>query len=107
MGLLHTIDFCKNLGFSRLAIEGDCLQVLNILNRKTKDWSDASMLVSDAFLLLQSFAIWFADHVHREANSVAHMLAKHALSLAEDAASFECILDCIKHLVNLDNVILK
>lgn len=65
------------------------------------------MLVNDAISLLKSFALWSAGHIKREANFVAHFLAKHAISLVEDIVVLECIPNCIKHLAILDDVILK
>lgn len=58
-------------------------------------------------MLLLSFASWSVGHVKREANGVAHLLAKNAIFLDVDKFELECIYVCIKNFARLNNVILK
>lgn len=71
--------------------------MVNLLKHNAQDWSEGGLLVQGtfSFSLLNSFATWFAQHVKRECNSVAHCLAKDVLSCVEDVIDFEVILHCI------------
>ncbi|KAF5468805.1 hypothetical protein F2P56_012925 [Juglans regia] len=44
---LRAVLFCKQLGISRLLLEGDALNVVNDLNREEVDWSAKGMIIQD------------------------------------------------------------
>ncbi|XP_041000308.1 uncharacterized protein LOC121246267 [Juglans microcarpa x Juglans regia] len=48
---LRAVLYCKQLGISRLLIEGDALNVVNDLNKETMDWSTAGLIIQDIALL--------------------------------------------------------
>lgn len=66
------------------------------------NWSLGGILIQDARSVLNSFATWLASHVKREANQMAHLLAKDVLKLEFDMYTLEYVSDCIEHVVNMD-----
>lgn len=88
-------------------MQGDALQVIQLINYKATKWSEAGLVVQDAVSVLDSFASWSVGHINCDANSVAHILVKAALSLGEDLVELECIPLCINNLAISNDVILK
>ncbi|XP_040986476.1 uncharacterized protein LOC121234574 [Juglans microcarpa x Juglans regia] len=77
---LKTVQFGLELGFTQIIIEGDSLQVINNLKRDKEGYNSSSMYVHEAKQILGNFAKWEVSHVRRNGNSLAHLLAKDALS---------------------------
>lgn len=80
---------------NQIVVEGDASQVVLELRQGKDNWSQGGCLIQDAGILLNSFANWSTHHVYREANMVAHKLAKHILSLDNDVYELESIPLCI------------
>jgi hypothetical protein len=68
------------LGIQHLHIEGDALEIVQALLLQESCWSRYGFLVEDTRTLLNSFQSWQVSHVRREANEVAHRLAKVAIT---------------------------
>ncbi|KAF5468375.1 hypothetical protein F2P56_012531 [Juglans regia] len=77
---LKMVQFGLELGLTHIIIEGDSLQVINNLRRDKEGYNSTSMYVHEAKQLLGNFAKWEIFHVRRNDNSLAHLLAKDALS---------------------------
>lgn len=101
-GLLLAVQFYKDVGLKEFIIEGDSLQVVNLLQSMDTNWSQAGFLIQDAKTILQSFATWSVMHACRYANEVIHILAKNATSLVEDIFDLESIPSCITNTVSVD-----
>jgi hypothetical protein len=65
-------------------LEGDALEVVNVL-RTNEIWLGRyGHIVQDARDMLRQCQEWQINHVHRQGNSVAHGLAKLALNITGD-----------------------
>lgn len=62
--------------------------MVNLLNNPVQHWSVGGLLVTDALLLLNSFARWSAQHIRRDYNFVFHYLIKEAFQCNEDVIIF-------------------
>lgn len=40
LAFLNEVLFCKDAGFYRLHLEGDALQIIQLINNKATDWSE-------------------------------------------------------------------
>lgn len=90
-GLRLSVNFFKDLGITKVEVEGDALQVVSSLQHDKIDQSQGGCLIQDARCLLNSFAIWSIKHVYRKANVVAHKLVKNSLSLEMDRYDIEMV----------------
>jgi ribonuclease HI len=77
-------EFCRDLGFFDIILEGDSLMVTKALEGKGENWLKFGQIVEDTKLLLRSFQHWSISHVRREANGAAHGLAKEAIQTIMD-----------------------
>ncbi|KAL6130570.1 hypothetical protein ACLB2K_068949 [Fragaria x ananassa] len=83
LALWHGLKFCKELNVERLMIKGDALNVLNGLKVHSWDLSEIGGIL-DAIRLLMSEFDWISwKHVKKRRNSIAHSLARSALSLSQ------------------------
>jgi hypothetical protein len=78
------VEFCINMEFGNVCMEGDCLEVVKALKSSGDDWGRYGLLVNDAKQLLRSIRYWEVQHVPRVCNKVAHNLAKLALTCNEE-----------------------
>lgn len=76
VSLWTTAKFCRDVVYQNIILEGDALQVVNLLLSKSSDLSEGGMLILDTRNLLNTFICWSTSHVPRDANVVAHTLAK-------------------------------
>ena len=72
------------MGFTKLALEGDALRVINRVNDNKSDLSMVGNFVSEIKLIRRHFLECSVNHVFREANKTAHILARDALSFDQD-----------------------
>lgn len=55
------------MGIIELIMEGDALQVVNILKKSNTDWSlHGGLLITDVKNMLNSFARWSTQHIKRD-----------------------------------------
>jgi ribonuclease HI len=52
---VHTLRFCKEIGLTKICIEGNAKNVVNALLQTGGNWSKVRHLVVDAQLLVQTF----------------------------------------------------
>jgi hypothetical protein len=77
-------DVCLSLGFAKVVLEGDSLEVVKALQMEGPCWSRFGLMINDAKILLNSLQEWRVYHVKRMGNKAAHILAKHGLTVDED-----------------------
>ncbi|KAM6592314.1 hypothetical protein CsatA_000017 [Cannabis sativa] len=63
----------------RFSIESDCLEVVQLIQKKEDGCRDVDCLLDQIRVLLSHDCVIGISFVFREANKVAHVLANHAL----------------------------
>lgn len=79
---LRAVLFCGELGFLWVILEGDALQVVQVLRKEGKNYSRYGHIIEEALEALNWLQAWNVNHVRRQLNGAAHGLAKEALSLS-------------------------
>ncbi|TQD81099.1 hypothetical protein C1H46_033348 [Malus baccata] len=79
------------------------LQIVTALNGASMDVSPIGPIIEDAKVLLLLIAEATASHIRRQANSVAHKLARFALHSGGDSIWVEETPSLISDLVEEDN----
>ncbi|KAB2632248.1 hypothetical protein D8674_028495 [Pyrus ussuriensis x Pyrus communis] len=84
----------------QIILEGDALLVITaIQNNAMVNHGPFGLLLKDTQRILQSFKSWKASFVRRNANSMAHRLAKFSLTLDHPVSWFEEPPDLISDLL--------
>jgi ribonuclease HI len=84
MALWKAVSCCLDLGFSRIHLEGDALEVVQALKQTGSCWSRYGQIIEDTRSQLNGISGWCVSHTRREANEAAHILAKAAISQSLD-----------------------
>lgn len=93
------MEFGKDLGFQNIILEGDTLDIVQILQKEYQSWSRYGNLIEDLKTLLNSLMSWHVHHVKREANTTAHCLANVTLEQASEQIWIEEYLTVIHEIV--------
>ena len=80
----RAVEFAIDAGFSELVIEGDNIAVMTSLSHGGPNMSRLGHVVHDIQWLATGLRWASFSHVRRSANSVAHVLARHARNVVED-----------------------
>ena len=80
----RAVEFSREVGFSRVIIEGDCLNVMRALSVSTENSSLLGHIYEDIKFNLRGMQVLSINWVKRGGNMVAHTLAKHARNLIND-----------------------
>ena len=80
MAVLLAVRFIHDHGFQLVIIESDSLQVVQPCNSGSSNLSIREHLYKDIILSLEDLPGSTLYHVYREANAVAHRLARQALA---------------------------
>ncbi|GMI64619.1 hypothetical protein like AT4G29090 [Hibiscus trionum] len=99
LGLLAGITFAQPQGWQQLLFETDCASLANRLNNPGPNLSTLVPLLPQIRDSLLPLPFPTVSYVSREANSVAHALATHALSTMSSMSFGSDIPSCIIHLV--------
>ena len=75
------VIFAKLRGFSRVIMETDCLEVVNLWNSRRNSRAVVAPILLDIGELAFSFHSFSIQHVNRSSNLPAHLSAKRACSL--------------------------
>ena len=78
------MEFSIDAGFSELLIEGDNVVVISSLSHGGPNLSRLGHVVQDIQWLATGLRWAQFSHVKRSANSVAHVLARHAKNVVEE-----------------------
>ncbi|KAF5477417.1 hypothetical protein F2P56_004057 [Juglans regia] len=92
-------SLCVELGLHQFILEGDSLGVVKAVQQGKESWSSTGMVIRDIKVLLSKVRGWSIQHVPREINVIAHVLAKFALTCLEDCILIEDYPSCIQHLL--------
>ncbi|KAK8542594.1 hypothetical protein V6N13_136842 [Hibiscus sabdariffa] len=76
LACLQAVNFARDLGFSRVIMEGDSLTIIKKVCSKTADVSLISPVIYDIRRVTRGFADISFCFTHREANGAAHALAR-------------------------------
>ncbi|XP_042958180.1 uncharacterized protein LOC122293763 [Carya illinoinensis] len=87
--LRRAMFFCLELGCSNAVFEGDSLVVVNAANSEGEVGTDYSVIIEDTRKMLNNNVRWSVKFTHREANNVAHILAKLALDCSDETVWIE------------------
>ena len=75
------IVFAKELGLSKVVLEGDSSIVMSVLNSSNPGLAPFGLLVQDTLNLAIGFSKLSYSHTKREGNSVAYNLAQLAVNI--------------------------
>jgi hypothetical protein len=95
-----SVELCHQLGFQRVVLEGDSLEIIQALC-KEKCWSSYGHLINDVKTLLHVIPQWEIHHVRRYSNIAVHRMAKMALTIWEDCLWVDSIPKYIQDFVNI------
>jgi ribonuclease HI len=76
LAAVQTLILCRDLGQSKIQLEGDATNVVKVMNSEEVDWSKIIHIIEDARFLKQQFLFCEIIYVGQEGNNVAHNLAK-------------------------------
>jgi hypothetical protein len=71
--------FCKEIGFTRIVLEGDTLQIVREINSESPQLSRYGHPVDDIRKILSSLCYFQVVHIKKNANEAAHDLAKETI----------------------------
>ena len=80
---LKALQFAFDLGFQNAKLEGDSLGLIKALKEEDHNLSPLGLLVKDVKLAANNFVSLSYSHIKRNGNSVAHILAKHAIRIPD------------------------
>jgi ribonuclease HI len=103
---VQTLRFCKEIGLTKIYLEGDAKNVADALRSLEANWSKSGHINADAKLLLHDFIHWEINYASREANFVAHNLAKLAAFLGLGRQWVDEIPNCISEIIRVEQVAL-
>lgn len=101
----HASELARRLDLRQVVLEGDTLEIVNILKLDGTWLGNYDSVIQDAKSILGSCQIWRVSHAYREGNGVAHNLAKLALSLGQNVLWTENFPDCIWDLVLVEQAL--
>ncbi|XP_075674895.1 uncharacterized protein LOC142644101 [Castanea sativa] len=80
----RAVEFSREVGFSRLIIEGDCLNVMRALSVSIENSSLLGHIYEEIKFNLRGMHVLSINWVKRGGNMVTHTLAKHVRNLIDD-----------------------
>lgn len=80
MGVLFAAEFCFSVSLQHVFfLEGDALQVVNLVKSSECIWNRFGQLVKDIQLVLTLFSSWQIGHIKRECNRAAYILTNETV----------------------------
>jgi ribonuclease HI len=107
LAAVQTLTLCKDLGLTKINLEGDAKNVVTALNLKEANWSKGGHIIADAQVLLQNFLFCEINYVSRVRNNAAHNLAKLAARLGFERQWREECPDCISEIIRVEQIALS
>ncbi|KAL5565353.1 hypothetical protein UlMin_028517 [Ulmus minor] len=92
----------KQLGFSAVVLESDCLAVTKALDLRTVIASEINYVFDSIYEICSDFHLYKFSHTQRMGNQVAHNLARLALSLEDEQIWPMGIPESVNHFVIAD-----
>ena len=84
LALLRGLQFLQNLSCAAAIIESDSLELVQACNRKIEICSPHAAVLAESFMYASSMDEVVFQHCRREANEVAHQLAKKVYESREN-----------------------
>lgn len=84
LALLRGLQFLQKLGVSSALIESDSLELIQACNRKIEVWTPHAAILAENFMNASTMNVVAFQHCLREANEVAHQLAKYVYQTKEN-----------------------
>lgn len=75
------IRLAKDLGLKDVIIEGDAQVVMSTLAQSDYIPSSIQKIIEGSKKCLQHFHVWKANHIYRNGNVAAHLLARYACNV--------------------------
>ena len=79
----------KDLGLKDVIVEGDAKVVMSALFSSNTPLSSIQKVTEGAKFLLQSFNSWRTNHIRRNSNIAAHLLARYAYNVTDSVVWVE------------------
>jgi ribonuclease HI len=95
----EAVVFCKEAGFYEIILEGDAKQVVDDVKSRTTNHDAVGHFVEGIITEMQGLWEVSIFHVGREANNIAHQLAKEASTKEIDSVWLEDFPNFIIHAV--------
>jgi ribonuclease HI len=95
MAALLAIRTAGELGLRQVCLEGDAKTIVDAVNSNEEDWSNIGHLVDDIRSEVRNLPQWTMNHVCRESNQAAHVMAKVAQTASMDGLWLLNTPDCI------------
>jgi ribonuclease HI len=95
LAIRHAVSLAGEEGFDKVMVVSDCLSLVQRLNSSELDRSIVGVVTQEINFLRSSFSSFTVNHVRRQCNESAHILAR----LAEQFISSvfrNCVPDCIR-----------
>ena len=83
------LEFAIDAGFSKLMVEGDNSLVMSTISSNKPNWSHLGVIYDDIGFLAAGLSYVSFSCIQRNANSVAHLLARYANGLVEEVVWLE------------------
>ena len=80
----RAVEFAFECGFREMVVEGDNQSIMTALKRKRGLSSRVGHILQDVICLLNDFRWSQVNFAKRSANTVAHLLARHAKGVSHD-----------------------
>ncbi|XVF18887.1 hypothetical protein REPUB_Repub11eG0062100 [Reevesia pubescens] len=99
---VKALIFAAEIGCRDVVLEGDALQIVNLLNHNEADTSFIGNLIFEGRTRKRKLGNHSATHSRREANLVAHLLAKSALISKNDLFWIDDVPDFLQSTIDYD-----
>ena len=78
----HAMELALETGLNKRVLEGDSLILMNALKSNSHSLAQFSHIINDIQYLASQFSIISFSHVRRHCNTVAHLIARRAISFS-------------------------
>jgi ribonuclease HI len=99
LGVILAIPLGRNRGLRMIQVEGDAKLIVEAVNSGNEDSSMRGHLIADIRVFLRDFQVWKVEHVSREGNKAAHILARMAVNQNLDSVWNGTVPENIRDLV--------
>ncbi|KAF5444910.1 hypothetical protein F2P56_034002 [Juglans regia] len=102
LAIFRALQLCATMGIHSLIVESDCLMAIQVLNNDIPSDPMLDPLLCEIRKLLRVFVECKFQHIYRESNRVAHILARYAWNVENISMWNDCYPDFISQVIWLD-----
>ncbi|CAO2813444.1 unnamed protein product [Amaranthus hypochondriacus] len=102
MAAKYGLEVCKRMGFMKIHVEGDALNVISAIIRREAGRAPIYLIYESLFSLIDTFDDVHVSFVRRGGNTVAHMVARWETDFAREKVCMPPFPDCLRSLAALD-----